>query len=234
MWCNNHSHCLFRVTNKAVIREPPVNAFEILVNWLFPWLKIDDQLKTEVVPLLSRSYNLGQNKMEQQTPIPPNQGWSRAMGKNAPFSHPWFGGRGGLGFPFIFAILDKIKWNSKPHPPQIKDEAARRAKTRHFPILDLGGRGGLGFPFILSKIVGLPRWPLTIGWAICAAKDPLWAHKHSELLGGESGLNLGQQSDSYSANLRTYWQYLAASQGDKMLFQRPTPAVLSILLQQHL
>ena len=32
-----------------------------------------------------------------------------------------------------------------PISPQIKDEAARRAKTRHFPILDLGGRGGLGF-----------------------------------------------------------------------------------------
>ena len=29
-------------------------------------------------------------------------------------------------------------------PPQIKDKAARRAKTRHFPILDLGG-GGWGF-----------------------------------------------------------------------------------------
>ena len=44
-------------------------------------------------------------------------------------------------------------------PPQIKDEAARRAKTRHLPILDLGrgggGRGGLGFPFIFSKIIGL-------------------------------------------------------------------------------
>ena len=41
-----------------------------------------------------------------------------------------------------------------PIPPaQIKDEGARRVKTRHFPILDLGGRGGLGFPFILSKIV---------------------------------------------------------------------------------
>ena len=46
------------------------------------------------------SYNLGQNKMEQQTPVPPN----------------------------------------------INDEAARRAKTRHFPILDLGGgRGGSRF-----------------------------------------------------------------------------------------
>ena len=54
------------------------------------------------------------------------------------------------------AILDKIKWNSKPPPPpQIKDEAARRAKTRHFPILELGGGGGgLGFAFILSKNVG--------------------------------------------------------------------------------
>ena len=57
------------------------------------------------------------------------------------------------------AILDKIKWNSKPHPPprQGKDEGARRAKTHHFPILDFGGggRGGLGFPLILSKIVAL-------------------------------------------------------------------------------
>ena len=43
--------------------------------------------------------------------------------------------------------------------PQFKDEGGRRAKTRHFPILDLGGgEGGLGFPFILSKIVGLVQF----------------------------------------------------------------------------
>ena len=44
-----------------------------------------------------------------------------------------------------------------PSPPQGKDEGARRAKTHHFPILDLGGggTGGLGFPLILSKIVAL-------------------------------------------------------------------------------
>ena len=41
------------------------------------------------------SYNLGQNKMEKQIPIPPNQGWRRAKDKNAPFSHPWFGGGAG-------------------------------------------------------------------------------------------------------------------------------------------
>ena len=28
-----------------------------------------------------------------------------------------------------------------PPPPQIKDEAARGAKTRHFPVLDLGEAG---------------------------------------------------------------------------------------------
>ena len=38
-------------------------------------------------------------------------------------------------------ILDKIKWNSKPPSTQIKDEARRRAKTRHFPIIDFGGKG---------------------------------------------------------------------------------------------
>ena len=49
----------------------------------------------------------------------------------------------------VTTILDKIKWNSKPPSPQIKpqmkDEAVRRVKTRHFPILDLGGRGGSRF-----------------------------------------------------------------------------------------
>ena len=54
----------------------------------------------------------------------------------------------------------KQNGTANPHPPQIKDEGARRAKTRHFPILDLGGRGGLGFPFILSKIVAI--WSLEV------------------------------------------------------------------------
>ena len=59
--------------------------------------------------------------------------------------------------PHLSTILDKIKWNRKPpSPPQIKDEAARRAKNRPiFPSLFWGG-GGEGwsrFPFILSKMV---------------------------------------------------------------------------------
>ena len=42
--------------------------------------------------------------------------------------------------------------------PQIKDEAARRAKTRSFVIFDFRERGmGLGFPFILSNFAILDR-----------------------------------------------------------------------------
>ena len=52
------------------------------------------------------------------------------------------------------AILDKIKWNSKPHPSQGKDEGARRAKTRHFSILDLGGRGGSRFSIYFVQDCG--------------------------------------------------------------------------------
>ena len=40
------------------------------------------------------SYNLGQNKMEQRTPIPAKSRMKLHKSQNAPFSHPWFGGRG--------------------------------------------------------------------------------------------------------------------------------------------
>ena len=35
-----------------------------------------------------------QNKMEQQSPIPPNQEWNRVKGKNSPFPHPGLGDGG--------------------------------------------------------------------------------------------------------------------------------------------
>ena len=40
-------------------------------------------------------------KWNSKRPSPPNQGWSRAKGKNAPFSHPWFRG-GGSRFSIYF------------------------------------------------------------------------------------------------------------------------------------
>ena len=53
-----------------------------------------------------------------------------------------------------------------PIPPQIKDEAARRAKTRHFSTLDLGWRrGGGGSRFSIyfvqdcSYCWGIFQWP---------------------------------------------------------------------------
>ena len=55
------------------------------------------------------------------------------------------------------ATLDRIKWNSKPPSPQIKDEAAQKPKRANFPSLIGGGGegGGTNFPSILSKTVGL-------------------------------------------------------------------------------
>ena len=43
-----------------------------------------------------------------------------------------------------------------PIPPQIKDEGARRAKTRHFPILDLGGEGGSKFSIYFVQDCSYP------------------------------------------------------------------------------
>ena len=50
------------------------------------------------------TYNFGQNKMEQQTPIPPKSRMKPRKSQNAPFSHPWFRGgkRGECKFPVYF------------------------------------------------------------------------------------------------------------------------------------
>ena len=57
--------------------------------------------------LRHNTYNLGQCKMEQQTPIlpPPKSRMKQYKSQNAPFSHPKFEGRGSTNFP---SILSKI------------------------------------------------------------------------------------------------------------------------------
>ena len=41
-----------------------------------------------------KNYNLGLNKMEQETPHPPKSRMKPCESQNAPFSQPWFGGMG--------------------------------------------------------------------------------------------------------------------------------------------
>ena len=57
------------------------------------------------LPVPTLIYNLGQNKMEQKTPIPPmkpREGQKRAI---FPILDLGGGGRGGLGFPFILSKI---------------------------------------------------------------------------------------------------------------------------------
>ena len=84
-------------------------------------------------------------------------------------------------------ILNKIKWNSKPPTPQIKDEAARRAKTRHFPILDLGGGGSrFSIYFVQDCNLGQNKMeqqtstplppPPNQGWSGAKGKNATFSH----------------------------------------------------------
>lgn len=51
-------------------------------------------------------------------------------------------------------IFDRMKWNSKPHSPEIKEEAARKPKLTIFPsFMWTEGVGGLKFQSILSRSV---------------------------------------------------------------------------------
>jgi len=51
-------------------------------------------------------YNLGQNKKEQLTPLPPKAMMKAQRSKNAPFWHHCNGGgRGGPDFPFILSKI---------------------------------------------------------------------------------------------------------------------------------
>ena len=70
-------------------------------------------------------------KWNSKPPSPPNQGWSRAKGKNAPFSHPWFGGRGGLGFPFILSKIVGEHALASP-PPSLQSLLSTSVPVRVF------------------------------------------------------------------------------------------------------
>ena len=51
-------------------------------------------------------------------------------------------------------IFHRIKWNSKPHSHEVKEEAARKPKLTIFPsFMWAEGVGGLKFQSILSRSV---------------------------------------------------------------------------------
>ena len=60
---------------------------------------------------------------------------------------------------------NKMEQQTPTPPPPKSRMKARRAKTRHFPILNLGGRGSLSFPFILwSLLIRESSFYIFIGW----------------------------------------------------------------------
>ena len=103
-----------------------------------------------------RGYNLGQNKMEQQTPIPPPAQIKDKASRRAKMRHfPIFdfGGRGGgVYFEFsIFFVQDCNLGQNKieqltPIPPISRMKPCEAQKRAFFPSLILGG-GGRGSSF---------------------------------------------------------------------------------------
>ena len=79
---------------------------------LLACLEVDNHLSCWLcgVRELLVTYSLGQNKMEQQTPISPKSRMKQRKSQNAPFSHPWFGGGEG-GYKFlIYFVQDCSLW----------------------------------------------------------------------------------------------------------------------------
>ena len=76
-------------------------------------------IQIQVYRFCDLSYNLGQNKMEQQTPIPPKSRMKRREGqKRAIFLSLILGGRGGgLGFPFILSKIVAVPFKVDPKFP---------------------------------------------------------------------------------------------------------------------
>ena len=60
----------------------------------------DDETSRDEV---KENYNLGQNKREQQTPIPPKSRMKPQEGRNTPFSYLWFWGNGKWSFNWFQA-----------------------------------------------------------------------------------------------------------------------------------
>ena len=81
-------------------------------------------------------------------PPAPNQGWSRAKGKNAPFPHLWFGGKGASRFSIYFVQDCNLGQNKMeqqtPIPPKSRMKLREGQKRAISPSL-IWGEGGSRF-----------------------------------------------------------------------------------------
>ena len=68
-----------------------------------PWISSHSDLKVQKFNKRPKLKFLPNSMTNSKPPSPPNQGWSRPKGKNAPFFHPWFGESGGSRFSIYFA-----------------------------------------------------------------------------------------------------------------------------------
>jgi len=72
------------------------------------------------------TYNFGQNKMEQQTPIPANQGWSRTKAKTRHFR----GESGGsINFPFILSKIIVVPFLQIPRFSALSGQSLQNLKS---------------------------------------------------------------------------------------------------------
>ena len=86
-------------------------------------------------------HNLVENKMEKQILIPLKSKMKLCKNPNPSFSHPWFAGRARGGHNFLYtgtcilskiAIVDGIKWNSKP--PTLSESWMKPLKSPNAPF----------------------------------------------------------------------------------------------------
>ena len=102
-----------------------------------------------------RATILDKIKWYSKLPSPPNQGWSRAKGKNVPFSHPWFGGggEGGLCLPFILSKIEALLFGQAKRALWERVSEGPRKGELSFPV-----------PFAASREVEGHLWLVLIGF----------------------------------------------------------------------
>ena len=160
------------------------------------------------VGLESYTYNLGQNKMEQQPPHPPKSRMKPREGQNrATFPSLIWGGEEGLRFPFILSkiqprpqgfYLKKWVWREKPHPffkgkalgTRLVQDCCKVTRS-YCLILNISGYIELSYFFVITSPLHLAVLHFillvlvqTINCANCALSELSKTFVHSDQYSG--------------------------------------------------